>query len=165
MRQIIILILLYTSLCANCNARTSEYSFNKHMIEGSHGKLIEYKSQLNDKFSFSFFVDVKNETAVAVISDKLKKYQAVSIRFCVDETDGCWRVPIYGDLLNEFVDKINNKENVWDIEFIDNDKLVTTGIMNIPQLGDLSSYAGIDETDTNELLPAIIWQPDIKLYE
>ncbi|OCG17976.1 hypothetical protein A9G24_02495 [Gilliamella sp. App6-5] len=165
MKKFITLIFLYGVLCGNSVANITKYSFKKYPVEGSNGKLIEYKSQLNETFSFSFFVDTKNKTAVPVISDKLKKYQAVSVRFCVDETSDCWRVPIYGDLLNVFVDNINNKQNVWDIEFIDKDKLLTTGIMSIPQLGDLSNYAGIDETDYDGLLPYIIWQSDVKVYE
>jgi hypothetical protein len=37
--------------------------------------------------------------------------------------------------------------------------------MPIPQLGDLSSYADIDETDFDGFLPSIIWQPDVKAYK
>ncbi|MDF7667221.1 hypothetical protein PT273_05110 [Orbaceae bacterium ESL0727] len=169
MKKLILTLLLCTLYSNSSYANTNKTSFTKNVIDNNNNRFIKYNATLDKGFSFYFYVDTKENTAVPVLVNQNKKYQAVSIKYCIDDSDECWRNPIYGDLLSEFADHINNEDTpnhiTWSIEYIDDNKLKSTGFMDIPNLGALSIYADSEEGTSSHKgasIPHIIWQSDVK---
>ena len=154
--------MLSSLFCSNSYANENQSSFQKQPKSQNNNQYTEYKAQLADNVFLSFFVDNQEQKAIPVLFKDGKKYQPLSVEFCVKDSDECWRQFLYHNSLSKITfnfDKPENKKDLleWKIDYIDNNQLVTTDFMLPPKTGALPN--GDDDYD-----PYILWQSDLSNF-
>lgn len=162
MKKLISILLLSSLFCSHSYANENQSSFQKQPKSQNNNQYTEYKAQLADNVFLSFFVDNQEQKAIPVFFKDGKKYQPLSVEFCVKDSDECWRQFLYHNSLSKITfnfDKPENKKDLleWKIDYIDNNQLVTTDFMLPPKTGALPN--GDDDYD-----PYILWQSDLSNF-
>jgi hypothetical protein len=162
MKKLISVLFLCSLYCSNSYADESRHSFLKQAEAKSDSKFTEYKAKLGDDTFLSFFVDSQEQKAVPVLFIGGQKYQPLSIKYCMKDSDECWRQIIYHNSLSHITYNFDKPENRKDllklkIEYIDNNQLAETDFFQAPLTGSLPD--GDDDYD-----PYILWQSDLSSY-
>lgn len=162
MKKFISVFFLFMTCISYSYADSLQESFKKQPSSSSNPKFTEYKAQLANDLFLSFFVDDQEQKAVPVLIKDGKKYQPISIKYCIKNTDECWRQIIYHNSLSHITSNLDKPENrkdllIWKIEYIDNNQLNETDFLQTPLTGALPN--GDDDYD-----PYILWQSDLSLY-
>lgn len=162
MKKFIPILFLCSLYGSNSYADESQNSFQKQPQSQTNTDYTEYKAHLADNLSLSFFVDSQEQKAIPVLLKDGKKYQPISIKYCIKNSDACWRQIIYHNSLSHIsynLDKPESRKNllIWKIEYLDNAQLAETDFTQAPKTGALPD--GDDDYD-----PYILWQPDLSNY-